>query len=283
MSAATLATLLLTNKFMTTLRKALQKGGPKLGMCISYPAPGIIERIGPDWDWIWVDGQHGELGYNDLLSIVRACDMVQRPALVRVPNHEAGPIGQALDMAASGVIVPCVETPEEALALVKAAKFPPLGSRSYGGRRPIDLYGRGYSDTANDDTLLVLQIETPLGVQNAEFIAAIPGVDALFLGPDDIMLRRGFAMNTPRNKETLGEDMGIVINACRKHDKFGVMVGIGADMLNLCLSYGFDLIVSGSDVPFLANTSKQTSEEARALVKGKKVPKSSAVSSASPY
>ena len=126
-----------------------------------YPSPGALERIGGDWDWIWIDGQHGELGYQDALSLVRACDLIGRPAVVRVPGHEAGPIGKALDMGAAAVIVPCVDTPEQATIAVDAAKFPPLGKRSYGSRRNIDFQGRSYSDTANDDTLLIIQIESP--------------------------------------------------------------------------------------------------------------------------
>jgi len=253
---------------MKSLRPALKTGSPQLGMCIMYPAPGIIERIGPDWDWVWVDGQHGELGYQDTLAIVRACDLVGKPAMVRVPSHEFGGIGLALDMGAAGVIVPVVDTPEQAKSVVKAAKFPPLGGRSYGGRRPIDLHGRLFSDTANEDTLCICQIESPEAIENADKIAAVPGVDALFLGPDDGMLRRGVKMNAPRNKETLGKDMEAVMNACRKHGKIGVAVGMAAEMLKVCLSYGYHMIVSGGDVPFLANTSKSTSAEAREIVKG---------------
>lgn len=244
------------------------KNGPKLGLCIMYPAPGVVERIGPDWDWIWVDGQHGELSYNDTLAIVRACDHAHRPAFVRVPGHEAGPVSLALDMGAAGVIVPCVDTVDQAKALVKAAKLPPLGNRSYGGRRPIDLHGRLYSDTANTDTMLVCQIESPEAVANADAIAALPGVDALFLGPDDVLLRRGRPMNAPRTRELLAPDMKAVIEACRRHGKFGFMVGIGAEMLGLCLEFGYDMIVGGGDVAFLANGSKQAAAEARAKVAG---------------
>jgi len=254
---------------MESFRAVLQHGVPQIGLCIMYPSPGVIERIGPDWDWIWLDGQHGEIGYSEMLQLVRACDLVRRPAFVRVPGHEAGPIGLALDMGATGVIVPCVDTPEQAQAVADAAKFPPLGKRSYGGRRPVDFRGRAYSDSANDDTLLVVQIETPQAVESAEGIAAVPGVDALFLGPDDLMLRRGFKMDVPRSRETLGADMEAVIRACRKHEKFGVMVGFGAGMLALCIEMGFNLIVSGGDVPFLANSSRQSSTDARALVKEK--------------
>ena len=151
--------------------------------------------------------------------------------------------------------------------LVDAAKFPPLGNRSYGGRRPIDFHGRTYSNAANEDTLLVIQIETPQAIDNAEAIAAIPGVDALFLGPDDILLRRGSAMDMPRTREMLEPDMAAVVRACCQHGKFAVTVGVGAAMLTLCTEMGFHLIVCGGDVPFLANSSKQASTEARQLVK----------------
>lgn len=247
-------------------RDSLASGQPLVGLVVQYPAPGIVERIGQDWDWIWVDGQHGHLGPGDLLAMVRACDLVQRPAFVRVAGHEAGPIGMVLDMGAAGVIVPCVDTPEEAKAIVDAAKFPPLGERSYGARRVIDRAGRDYAHTANDDVLLIIQIESPLAIDNVDSIAAIPGVDALFLGPDDIMLRRGYSMDTRRSQETLGADMEAVAKACRRHGKIPVMVGVGEEMLRLCLSLGFQMICAGSEVGFLAAGSREASSEARCIV-----------------
>lgn len=251
---------------MKSFRPALASGTPQLGLCLMYPSPGVIERIGADWDWVWIDGQHGELGYPDVLAMVRACDLVGRPAFVRVPGHEFGPIGLALDTGAAGLIVPCVDTPEQAQTVVNAAKFPPLGKRSYGGRRPIDFNGRGYAATANEDVVLVAQIESPEAVENVDAIAATPGIDALFLGPDDIMLRRGYPLDQPRSKETLRPDMEAVAQACQKHGKFAVMVGMGAEMISFCAELGYNMIVAGGDVPFLANTSKQASGEARALL-----------------
>jgi 4-hydroxy-2-oxoheptanedioate aldolase len=240
-------------------------GGPQLGFCVMYPSPGVIERVGSDWDWIWIDGQHGQIGYTEMLNLVRACDLVQRASLVRVPGHEFGSIGLALDAGASGVIVPCVDTPEQAQQIVNAAKFPPVGKRSYGGRRPIDFQGREYSDSANDDVLLICQIESPEAVENVDKIAAIEGVDALFLGPDDVLLRRGIPMTAPRSREMLAPDLESVMNACRKYNKIGVMVGFG-EMAGVCAEMGFSLIVSGGDVPFLANSSRQASNEARAII-----------------
>ena len=261
---------------MTSLRKMLDENRPLLGLSVMYPSPGAVERVGPDWDWMWIDGQHGEMGYNETFALVRACDLVQRPAVVRVPGHEAGPIGKTLDMGAAAVIVPCVDTPEQARAVVDAAKFPPLGKRSYGGRRPIDFLGRNYSDTANTDTLLIAQIESPQAIDNVDAIAAVAGIDALFLGPDDLMLRRGFSMTAPKSKETLGRDMEAVAGACRKHGKVGVMVGVGEEMLRLCLSLRFQMIVSGSDVGFLAGGSKQASGDARKVIGASAKPGASA-------
>ena len=120
------------------LGRALRQG-PQLGLGVMYPAAGIIERIGPDWDWMWIDGQHGELGYGDILAAVRASNLIQRPTVVRVPGHDSGAIGLALDTAADAVMVPMIDDADQARQIVNAAKFPPLGNRSYGARRPIDL------------------------------------------------------------------------------------------------------------------------------------------------
>lgn len=255
---------------MTTFRAKLCAGAPQFGFAVTYPSPGVLERIGTDWDWIWIDGQHGELGYTEILHLVRACDLIGRPAIVRVPGHSAGPIGQALDTGAAGVIVPCVDTPQQARAVVDAAKFPPLGKRSYGGRRAIDRGGRTYSDTANDDTLLIVQIETPEAIDNVDAIAAVPGVDALLLGPDDLLLRRGLSMNAPRCKENLGTALECVLGACRKHGKLAVMVGVGSPMLQVGVQMGFEMVVAGADVPFLVNSSKHASAEARAAAQAAK-------------
>ena len=274
----------MTNPSSLNFADQLKTGRPQIGVNFMYPSPGAVERIGGDWDWIWLDGQHGQLGnYDTMLGMVRACNLVGRPAMVRVPHHEFGSIGLALDMGAAGVIVPVVDSVEDAKKVVFAAKFPPLGGRSYGGRRPIDLWGRTYSDTANVRTMLIAQIESPLAIENAERIAAVEGVDGLFLGPDDIMLRRGYPMTAPRTKETLGKDMEAVVRACRKSGKVPVCVGVGAEMFKLCVEVGFQMIVAGGDVPFLANTSASTAKEARAILDGMKVAPAASPVVASPY
>jgi len=195
--------------------------------------------------------------------MVRVCDLIDRPALVRVPWNETSAIALALDAGAAGVIVPCVDTPEQAGRAVQAAKFPPLGNRSYGGRRVIDLRGRDYAKTANEETLLVVQIETPEGLANVDAVAAVPGVDALFLGADDLFLRRSCPMDSPRTPEMVRADLVAVGEACRRHGRLAAAVGPTDELLSLCRSCGFQLVVAGSDAGFLATASQQAAKKLR--------------------
>lgn len=245
---------------MTKGFQASLAAGPQLGLCIMYPAPGIIERIGLDWDWLWIDGQHGELGYGDVLAAVRAGDLVGRPSIVRVPGHEAGAIGKVLDTAATGVMVPMVDNAEQAKRIVSAAKFPPLGSRSYGGRRPVDRMGRGYANRGEAQPLLVCQIETPEGLANADAIAAVEGVDVLFFGPDDMALRQGMPMDAPRPEGCFDDAHSQVAHAARSHGKHAGGVFRTPATLRFAVEIGYRLIVAAADVLFLAEGSRQCSE-----------------------
>ncbi|WIY52089.1 aldolase/citrate lyase family protein [Devosia sp. YIM 151766] len=253
---------------MTGLRSRLDAGKVQLGLCAMYPSPGIIERIGRDWDFVWIDSQHGQQDYRDILETIRACEIAGTGSLVRVPWLEAGAIGKALDAGCDGVIVPCIDTIEEAKLAVDAAKFPPYGRRSYGARRQIDLHGRTYADTANHDQLLVVQIESPAAVDIAEEIAALPGVDALMIGPDDLLLRRGISMSQPRSPDLLRSDMERIATAARNQGKLAVGLGFDTAMINLNLELGYQLIISGGDVGFLATSSAAASAQARTVVEG---------------
>ena len=243
----------------------LDKESPKplLGLCVMYPAPGIVERIGPDWDWLWIDAQHGDLDWRDAVDLVRASQLIQRPGLVRVPSQDSTWIGKVLDSGAAGVIVPLVESVAEAQAVVRAAKFPPLGNRSYGGRRIIDLQGRGYYKTADQDTALILQVESSAACSIAEELLALEGVDGLFLGPDDLLIRDGFDVDSPKNMETIGRQMKVVADACRKVEKWSVCVGVSDSARAMARDFGFGLVVGGGDVPFLASGSKAEAEKMR--------------------
>jgi 4-hydroxy-2-oxoheptanedioate aldolase len=242
-----------------SFKQALDSG-PLLGMFYCYPAPGIIERIGADWDWVWICGQHGELDYQDIMAAVRACELVDRYSVVRVPSHEAGRIGMVLDTAADAVVVPMVDTAEQAARLVQAAKFPPLGGRSFGGRRVVDRNGRGYAHADRPQPALICQIETRTALGNVEAIAAVPGVDALLFGPDDMALADGLVMDQPRPDGYFDDVFKTIADTARKHGLIAGSVFTSANDLQKALGWGYRLIVGSSDVGLLAAGSKAQSQ-----------------------
>jgi len=242
------------------IKEQLQKKDLLLGFCLMYPAPGIIERVGRDWDWIWIDGQHGQFDYNCILQCVRACELISKPSIVRVSSHDYGQIGLALDTCASGIMVPMVNTREQAIKIVEAAKFPPLGLRSYGGRRPIDILGRAYSKNANNDILLIAQIETDEGLTNVDEIASVTGVDALFFGPDDMAMQLSMPMDQPRKVDFFKSAMERMVNAAHKAGKIAGTVTASAEILSLAAKMGYKLCIGTSDVALLSTGSSKARE-----------------------
>ena len=242
---------------------------PLLGFLSMYPAPGIIERIGQDWDWCWIDTQHGQWGTHDALQAVRACNLVGIFSLVRVPGKDATNIGKILDTACHGVMVPMVENREQAEAVVDATRFAPQGHRSYGGRRPIDLYGRGYSHDDQPQPLVVCQIESPEAIKHVDAIAATKGIDALFFGPDDMALASGMRMDQPMPKDFFKAELTAVAEAARRHNKIAGGVFRSVEMLRLAIELDYHMVVCCADVPLLANNSQAEAQTYRAEL-GKK-------------
>ena len=230
----------------------LKAGRVAIGVGLQFPVAGIIECVGDGWDWIWIDSQHGQHDYRSILECVRVADSCGIASVVRVSGHDAGGIGRVMDMRPTGIIVPMVNNAQEARVVVDASRFPPLGKRSYGGRRVIDLGSREYYATANEDTLLVAQIETKEAVDNAEEIAAVDGVDVLFVGPDDMKVRMGIPINTPiTESDELAKALQQVICSAKNSGKAGGCVAATPASIKMTSSLGYTLIVGGADVGFL--------------------------------
>lgn len=244
----------------TKLQEKLARGEVALGLGLCYPAPGIVERIGDHWDWLWIDGQHGQIAYNDMIHIVRTADACGIDVIPRVPGHEYGFIGPVMDMSLAGIMLPMVNTAQEAQKIVEAVYFPPLGQRSFGSRRILDTTGRSYKETANDDTLLVIQIETAKGVENAEAIAATEGVDVLFLGLEDLRVSYGFDVDHP--VEESEELLGAIEKVSKAAKNAGKMLGtiwINPSVTKRAISLGYRLMVCAADMVLLtaASTAKR--------------------------
>lgn len=252
------------------LGEKLSSGRVVLGVNVQFPAAGIIECAGTGWDWMWIDGQHGQHDYRTMIECVRVADYCGIHPVVRVAGHEAGLIGPAMDMRPAGIMVPMVSTAEEAGAVVKAVRFPPVGERSFGGRRVIDLGTRDYYKTAGQDTILIAQIETKEAVENAEAIAATEGVDVLFFSPDDIKLRMGLAINTSvTDSKELTVAMEQVIAAAKKAGKAGGCVAATPGSIKMAAALGYTLVAGGGDVMMLRESASAKLAELRGALDAK--------------
>jgi 2-keto-3-deoxy-L-rhamnonate aldolase RhmA len=187
--------------------------------------------------------------------------------LVRVPGYEHWHASRILDNGAQGIVMPHVDSAEEAKRVVNACRFPPLGHRSMGGGQPqVGFAAMPVGDMArmvNEETLVVVMIESPRAVTNCEELAAVPGIDALLIGTNDLCFEMGVPgqFNDPRVAEAYRK----VIAACRKHGKFAGMGGLYTpELIERHVAMGVQMVLSGSDFSLLM----QAGSARASLVKG---------------
>jgi 4-hydroxy-2-oxoheptanedioate aldolase len=179
------------------VKAALQAGEPQVGTWLSFGnvfATRLMARVG--FPWLTIDMEHSAIDWEQASLLFGAIADAGCVPLVRVPKGDHTHIKRVLDAGAMGIVVPMVDTVEEARTAIAAAKYPPVGNRSLGGGQHsinFDATAGEYFQQANDEILVVLQTESPQGVENAEEIYSLPGVDAIFIGPVDLRAQ----MRTP--------------------------------------------------------------------------------------
>ena len=201
-------------------------------------------------DWICFDLQHGVMDYGDLTRLLPAITGTPVTPVVRVAANQPDQIGKALDAGARGVIVPMVNTAEDARHAVAACYYPPKGQRSCGPMRDAMLEGLSYLRTANDEVACILMIETEEGLNNLESIAAVEGVSGLFVGPMDLCYGLGLPPGNFSDKRFTGA-LEAIRSACKNNDLACGMFGYDASLAAQALDEGFDFASVGSDVSFV--------------------------------
>lgn len=227
----------------TSLKARWQAGEATTGLWLSLGTPVAVElaaECAPDV--IVLDAQHGLW---ERATLEWALGMAgNATAMVRVARNRPELIGQALDAGAAGVIVPLVNTPEEAVQAVAAAHYPPIGQRSGGGIRPLRDMG-GYIARCQEQTVVCVMLETAEGLANAEAIAATPGIDMVFIGPGDLGLSLG----------NMGDRLEAAVSRIREVcAAAGVACGTftsGPSAAKARAREGFQLVITGDDVSLL--------------------------------
>src|SRR6267142_6246005 len=176
-------------------KKQLHAGTTKLGLFVNSHSPTVAEQLAHSgYDWLLVDSQHGPMGYEKLSAMLCAIAAGGAKSMVRVTGYsDRAGIQQALDLGADGVLVPYINTAEEARQAISCTKYPMAGTRSvYFPQRSMNKAGLlGYAGSANDNIIVALQVETASCIENMDEIAAVPGVDMLFLGQNDLCMSMG--------------------------------------------------------------------------------------------
>jgi 4-hydroxy-2-oxoheptanedioate aldolase len=249
---------------MASLRDRLLGPAPAFGSWLAIDngiAAETMGRVG--FDALIIDTQHGGASEAGLLPLLQALDLTGTPALVRVPWLDPARIMRAADLGAAGVIVPMVNSAEDAEKAVAAIRYPPRGIRSFGPvRRWYSAGGRA------GDALCIVMIETREALANLDAIAATPGLDGLLVGPVDLALSLGFELSLEMPAAVL-DAVGKVAEACRLNRLICASVSFGADNAALQLDRGVTFLTSGSDSLFMRRAAEAELAALRKLAEGR--------------
>ncbi|MDO4430090.1 MAG: HpcH/HpaI aldolase/citrate lyase family protein [Lonepinella koalarum] len=255
----------LTNPF----KQAVQQHQTQIGFAISSGSAIVAEIVaGSGFDFLWIDGEHGPNTVETILAQARAIAAYDSHLVVRPLESDRALIKQLLDAGVQSIIAPMIETAEQAKYVAESMYYPPKGKRGFGapGAR-AGRWGRiaDYAATAEQHLFLALQIESELGVQNAEAIAKTDGVDAIFLGPADLAMDMGYF------GDFSGEEMQATIKKLIQNIRgWGKPVGTIAgspEEAQRYLEWGVSFVVVGADVFALAHVADSIAQACAGLKK----------------
>ncbi len=174
-------------------KRLLQAGGSALGTFCLGGSPLLAEVLGhAGFEFVIIDLQHGENSAGNLVGMLHAVSCTPATPLVRVATNQPADIQRALDMGAYGLVVPMVNTREQAEAILQSVRYAPSGARSWGPLRGLLYGGMDYFAKAHEELLVLAMLETAEAVQNASEILGVPGIDGCFIGPNDLSVALGF-------------------------------------------------------------------------------------------
>jgi 4-hydroxy-2-oxoheptanedioate aldolase len=207
------------------------------------------------FDSLTVDMQHGVVDYQVAVTMLQAIASTPVMPLARVPWNDPARVMKIFDAGVYGVICPMVNTPEEAEALVRAAKYPPRGYRSWGPVRALLYAGTDYAQHANDELVVMPMIETAEALKNLDDILRIPGIDAVYVGPSDLSLSLGCTPKLDQTEAPVVDAQKRIVAACKRH---GVVAGIH----NATAAYALRMIDEGYQFVTLASDSRHMAAKA---------------------
>ena len=234
------------------VKQMLKEGRPSIGTWLSLGnilAARLMARTG--LAWLTVDMEHSLVGWETATHMFATIADAGCTALASVPANRHDHIKRALDNGAHGIVVPMVNSREEALAAVAAAKYPPTGNRSVGGTAHALNFAataNEYYARANDEILVVLQCEHIQAVEQADSIFSVPGIDAIFVGPNDLAASMRSTDGRPPSADETKRVMGRILSACRKNKVAAGLHCTSAEEALARVEEGWQFLAIGSEL-----------------------------------
>jgi 4-hydroxy-2-oxoheptanedioate aldolase len=237
------------------LRKRLATGKVLVFPWLGTPGPELAGQVARlEFDAVAIDLQHSVIDMGDAAKQVAAINAVGKPAILRVRWNDPGIVNSALDMGAACVIAPMTNTVAQVQALVKAAKYPPVGQRSWGGYTMLQSAGvtaGEYLKQANSETMVMAMIETQEALDNLDAIAAVPGLDGLFVGPSDLSIALSNGAKIDRLGEATLNAMKKVVAACQKYGLVAAAFAGNIEGVRAYSEIGFTFLAGPTDTDLL--------------------------------
>jgi 4-hydroxy-2-oxoheptanedioate aldolase len=247
------------------VKRALREGKPSLGAWLSLgniPAARFLARAG--FSWLTIDMEHTHVGWETTANMIAAIADAGCTALVRVPANRHDHIKRALDNGAHGLVVPMVNSRAEALAAVAATKYPPAGTRSVGGSvhaLNFQTTAADYYAHANDEIIVALQCEHIQAVEDADGIFSVPGIDAIFVGPNDLAASMRSKDGKPPTAEATNRALKHILETCRKHQVPAGIHCFNAEEALHRIDEGWQFIAVASELRFMLNAVNATIQQ----------------------
>jgi 4-hydroxy-2-oxoheptanedioate aldolase len=245
------------------VKKLWQEDKPAFGGWLTIPSSFSAEIMAhQNLDWLCVDMQHGIIDYGDALTMLQAISTTGVTPIVRVPWCEPAMVMKMLDAGAYGIIAPLVNNRSDAEAAAAACRYPPRGMRSYGPTRAAYYAGSDYFSHANDEILCIPQIETVEALNNLDDILSVPGIDAAYIGPQDLTISLGLEPQLDGEAPEYVKARARVVEACRKH---GVVAAVHSTPHTAPrrVEEGFRMVLATTDSRTLARAARDDIRAAR--------------------
>jgi len=253
------------------VKEMLRSGRTAIGSWISICDAFSVEAMGGQgFDWLLIDTEHSPIGREGLRNILVALKGSESLPVVRLTSNSADYFKMALDLGAQGIVVPMIESSDDASRAVEYCRYPPAGKRGIGPVRASNYFREldKYLEEANDEILLVAQIETTRSVQNLEAILEVKGIDGIFIGPADLAGSMGMARQVGHPEVTKVIDH-VAATARRLGRPFGLPTWSPEELVTYTKS-GATLPLLGGDLRFLMDGAQQNLERARSLLTAKR-------------